>query len=103
VSAQTRLNDGTAVIIRSAPDGPDRTASGTWLAECVCTSAPGRPDRVEVQYDSPATGVRAPVSVTLSWNVAPERPPSVEDAPPGPPPGTVVSSQRPGAGPPALP
>ncbi|SHN42537.1 hypothetical protein SAMN05443668_108242 [Cryptosporangium aurantiacum] len=100
---QVRLSDGTAVVISSAPDGPDRTPSGTWLAQCVCNGAPGRPDRVDVTYESPTPGARAPVSVTLTWNVAPERPPSPSDAPPGPPPGVVFPSQRPGAGPPTSP
>ncbi|WP_178379982.1 hypothetical protein [Cryptosporangium aurantiacum] len=54
-------------------------------------------------YESPTPGARAPVSVTLTWNVAPERPPSPSDAPPGPPPGVVFPSQRPGAGPPTSP
>ncbi|GAA3387466.1 hypothetical protein [Cryptosporangium minutisporangium] len=100
---QVRLPDGTAVIIHSAPDGPDRTPSGTWLAECVCSSAPGRPDRVDVTYEPPAPGARAPVTVTLTWNIAPESPPSATDAPPGPPPGVVVPTQRPGAAPPTSP
>ncbi|TQS44499.1 hypothetical protein [Cryptosporangium phraense] len=100
---QVRLPDGTTVTINSPADGPDRTPSGTWLAECVCSGAPGRPDRVDVTYDLPSPGTRAPVSVTVTWNVAPERPPSAQDAPPGPPPGVVVPTQRPGAAPPPLP
>ncbi|GAA0245170.1 hypothetical protein [Cryptosporangium japonicum] len=101
--SEVRLPDGTAVVIHSPPDGPDRTYSGTWLAERVCDGTPGRPDRVDVHYDTPTVGARAPVSVTVSWHVAPERPPSAADAPPGPPPGVVVPTQRPGAAPPALP
>jgi hypothetical protein len=103
VPAHVQLSDGTAVTIHSAPDGPDRTSSGTWLAQCVCNGTPGRPDRVDVHYEPPSTEARAPVSVTVSWNISPERPPSAADAPPGPPPGVVGSSQRPGAGPPTSP
>lgn len=101
--SEVRLSDGTAVVIHSVPDGPDRTNSGTWLAECVSNGAPCRPDRIDVHYDPPTVGARAPVSVTVSWNVAPESPPSSADAPPGPPPGVVLPTQRPGAAPPTLP
>ncbi|MFI5953411.1 hypothetical protein [Cryptosporangium sp. NPDC051539] len=85
------------------PDGPDRTAAGTWLAECVSAGVPGRPDRIDVTYSAPSPGSRAPVSVTVAWHLAPEPPPSADDAPPGPPPGVVFPSQRPGAAPPPLP
>lgn len=99
MSTQVRLPDGTAVVIHCSPDGPDRTLSGTWLAQCVSSGVPGRPDLIDVRYEPPTAGARAPVSVTVSWHVAPERPPSPSDTPPG----LVVPTQRPGAAPPTLP
>jgi hypothetical protein len=98
------LPDGTAVRIRTEDAGTDRTATGGWLAERLCSVTPKHPDRIEVAFGAPNSEGVASVTVTLVWDQTPEPPPV---APPRvvtqDPPGLVIPPQRPGAAPPGLP